>query len=269
MKMAEIVGFSSFLMIGIIVNIKYIRQNLEKLFNYYAIIALMIGFLVLGFNNLFFLLILVLISITLNQFKNKKMDKSSMVALVLAVLPLFVHIYNNITHHVDIIKQKEQLYQITGIIPEKPAKIYVGRHHEYFLTVSDRHFTCGQTKIRDTCQLVYAHHGKSAIIYYQYANNNHHRAYEIIIDDKVIYSFDEQVVYFLNQEKSIRQIGYWQLGLYGLPITLFLVLILIKNRQYQDDESKSFDDTMHFWIKVTMLLSFGVVAGLGYYLMNF
>ncbi|WP_157073894.1 hypothetical protein [Moraxella oblonga] len=248
-----------------------ITTHLDKIFDCYAIIALVVGFFIFGWMVLLFFVFFMLISFDVHKKNQKKIGKNVIILIILFLGVFLFGFYQDIKKHSNIIYKKENLYKIEGTIPKKPTRVAIGRTHEYFLTLDNKHFYCGDDKRRHACQLMYEYYGKNATIYYQYGNN-HHRAYEIITDDKVIYSFCEQVDYFIKKQTIAKRKFIYFGVLYVMPLLLFIFLIKLHNHQvkyeisfHQELIAKDIDD----WLGFGVLCAFLVVLAFGYYLLKF
>lgn len=247
-------------------------KHLYKIFNFYDIISLVIGFFIFGWMVLFFMMFFLIISFDIYKKHHEKIGKDSMIGIVLFLSIFSFVFYNNIQKYSDIIHQKESLYQMQGIIPKKPTRVAIGRSHEYFLTLDNQHFSCGDDKKRDACQLIYEHYGKNATVYYQYADNHRHRAYEIVVGDKVVYSFREQVDYFTKKQVIAKRNFIYFFILYVVPLLVFIIMIQLHNHHIKRktiSHQELTEQEIDIWVGFSVLLAFGVVLMFGYYLLKF
>lgn len=252
-----------------------LTQNLPKIFDCYAIIVTIIGLFVFNFFFVFFItLFLLFVSFSIHYYK-KHQKPNGNIGLIILFLSLFlVSAYQQTTVKVDDIQTKDELSKKVGVIPEKRTRIYIGRTDQYFLTINNIHFSCGYAKRQYACQEVYQYHGKTATIYYKHFGKHSNIVYEISIDDKIIYQFDEQLSYWTAHSKSIKSGGYWSFALYGIPMLFFVILMIIDNRHLKQTnlithQEIPSDNNDEWLLSLGALGAILVIVGLGWYLFNF
>lgn len=117
--------------------------------------------------------------------------------------------------------------KITAIIPETYTdRLAEDKRHtsiKYYLTLQDMgtlkyvELQCAEDR-DDYCQRVYDYHGQVATVYYQPNTKYLNLAYEIVINQQMIYQFDEQLSRFKVQRNKENIALLWLFILYILPL---------------------------------------------------
>lgn len=150
----------------------------------------------------------------------------------------------------DFILNKNELVQVSGIIPEKYT--YVGgakARSSYYLTINDVRLNCAEND-KDYCQDIYQYAGKTATVYYQPKARNGNLAYEIVVNDIkpfALYDFNRQ----LNNFKKVRQQENLRLIAYFVILFIMYFIFWFGSRDFADyldimsDEEKAEYDEKH------------------------
>lgn len=119
------------------------------------------------------------------------------------------------------VENKNQLQQITGVIPENNTYIRYGRSYSTtYLKIADKAVHCADNT-HDDCHKIYQYKGQPATVWYQPNTTNGNLAYEIQVNNLPIYEFDSQKALFIQQKNQRTHQWIWTFVLLGLP-TLWL-----------------------------------------------
>jgi len=147
--------------------------------------------------------------------------------------------------------------------------------YKYFLNFNGVYLSCGINIGHNPCDLIYDYHGQTATIYWQPIGEYekyHNLAYEVTVNDQIIYQFDKQLSYFISEQKLMKQQAYWFLSFYIFPLLLLLIIIIINNRkiktlnQNTDDISPLQEE---FLMSLVGIVPIFILALLVWYFMNF
>lgn len=165
-------------------------------------------------------------------------------------LIFYLVMYSGFLFREEFVLQKEQLQQVSGVIPNKHThesrRSGKSSRSFYYLTINDINFHCSEDDA-DDCENIYAYKGKNATVYYQSDTKNGNLAYEIVVNDVkplVIYQFDNQLKSFQENRKKENTQLIFAFILYFLPA--FYLLFLYRNmiaylQEMDDDEKEIFD----------------------------
>ena len=141
----------------------------------------------------------------------------------------------------SLIDNKTQAHVITGVVPSEHEYVSRRRGSSTYLNVDGVRMHCDINN-HDACDLVYAHAGKTATIYYY-----DRLAYEIDIEGQKIYEFDAQLAKFHATKNNIKQTILVAFILFGAPalIYYFICIRIIRHlilSQAQDEEAQESHD---------------------------
>lgn len=116
---------------------------------------------------------------------------------------------------------KTELKQITAILPNHESHQTISRSNSItYLGIGEDRFHC-QTNSHDSCPLAYPYAGKTATIYYQPDTMNDNLIYEMQVDDKKVYEFEQQKADYSQESLTHRWYGLWILLLLVIPSVWF------------------------------------------------
>lgn len=214
-----------------------VRQYLY-LYIAYAVIASILACFLLGelVASLCFLTTIVVITELYNMAQNEKTPDLQALSLTskgwiffaptIAFFMILI-INDDILSRTNYVTQKQQLQQTMGIIPTQHSHHRISGNKKsinyYYLTVNNINFHCKE-EITDACDKVYQYKDKTATIYYQTNTKVGNLAYEIVVDNHKVYTFDNQLKFFEKQRYDENMRIAWFFILYFLPVFYFLVL---------------------------------------------
>lgn len=249
-------------------------NHLPKIFDCYAIIAFMVGCFIFGFYGLLFLIGAIFISIGIHKSSRHKSKNQDVILICLLLMIFSASPAQKIFDNTSYINDKQKLSKTLGIIPKKANRVLIGRSSTYyFLTVHDWHFSCSRYQ-DDPCDAIYDYQGEKATIYFQELGEYRNLVYEIVVNGKTVYQFDEQLSHYLREQKITKQKSYLFFALYGIPMLLFVMLIIMNNKNltsslYMIDKEGWLDKYDEYMVSLSILGALLVVVGLGWYLLNF
>lgn len=119
----------------------------------------------------------------------------------------------------NFVENKNQLQQITGVIPATNTEIKSRRYATSYVKIADTAIHCSDS-IYDDCAKIYPYKGQTATVWYQPNMRVGNLAYEIVVNNEPIYRFDMQKALFLQEKKVKVHEWLWTFILLGFPSIL-------------------------------------------------
>lgn len=260
-----------------------LKQFLWLLCSYIIVVGI-ISFFLAG-RELTVIATLAYIPLLVRVYKLQKVrDKSQLkdtiwvIFIIPCILLIWVGAFQHQITRKSFIHDKSQLKKITAIIPETYTdRLAEDKRHtsiKYYLTLQDMgtlkyvELQCAEHK-EDYCERVYVYRGQVATVYYQPNTKYLNLAYEIVVNQKAIYRFDEQLALFKVQRTKENITLLWLFILYILP--LFYIYRIYKNmihyaEEMSDAEKQRCDEKrkniINFQLDIGILGFFFLLIGL-------
>lgn len=163
-------------------------------------------------------LTMVFYAYSLTKAEKVRQNRSIFLTLFLAVI-FYAILSGNILSRKNFVLQKLQLSQTSGVVPQSSTYVAGKRRSSSSresLNINNLEFHCQEDRL-NSCDDIYRFYGKTATIYYQSGSSVANLAYEIVVDNQMIYQFDKQLKSFQNTRKKQNQHLIWAFMLFGLP----------------------------------------------------
>lgn len=188
----------------------------------YAIVFPVIGvFIADPVTSAFMLLFLVLSAlVTRNYLKPNISSKGynffARNILLLLIIGFISSCMTSGTFFAKIIADKASLERVSGTIPDKEFDHRAGKHSFSSLTIRDTRLHCKYDD-SDSCSKVYDYSGQTADVLYQPDTWVGNVVYEISINDKKVYRYEDQLAYFKLEQRTDRRQWLLTFMLFGIP----------------------------------------------------
>lgn len=170
-------------------------------------------------SYMFFLLVLSA-SITRNYLKPNISSKGyNIVTRLIPFIIIIAFIASCMTSGIfftKIIEDKASLERMSGIIPDGAVNYRVGKHTSSSLLIRGARLHCKHHD-RDSCSKAYDYSGQIADILYQTNTSVGNVVYEISVDGKKVYSYEDQLAYFKVEQRTNRRQWFLTFVLFGIP----------------------------------------------------
>ena len=120
------------------------------------------------------------------------------------------------TFFAKIIEDKANLERVSGIIPDEGFNQRVGKHSSSSLIIRDTRLHCRYDD-RDSCRKAYDYSGQVADILYQSDTWVGNVVYDISVDGKKVYRYEDQLAYFKLEQRTARLQWLLTFILFGIP----------------------------------------------------
>lgn len=190
--------------------------------------------------------------------KNTKIRDNKFVYFLLPMGVIYSFVFHSgILFRENLIEQKSQLQQVTGIIPQTHTYKSYGsgksRRSYYYLTIGDKNLHCAEDDY-DDCERIYAYHGHTTTVYYQADSGVGNLVYEIIVDNQAVYPFEHQLKTLKYQRQKQNLQWFFAFVLYGIPSLYFYVLSrgvieqldIMTDEEYQEMTVQQQRENYHF-----------------------
>lgn len=197
-----------------------------RLFVVYAIIAVIAGFKLAHFGVAFIAVIFFsFCAYIANRYTKPPVPSKNTSGLFLCfiVVAIMLSLLSNPFFNTDLITDKTQLQQITGIVPKESLyKPKVGKYgtSKMFLPLNNQLFHCRESTY-DGCHLVYEYTGQNAKVWYQSNSEVGNLVYQIEINGKKVYEFESQLNKFKTYRNERIYEFIWTLLIFILPMLFF------------------------------------------------
>ncbi len=131
----------------------------------------------------------------------------------LIILIFFLHSTISFT---EIVESKSVLEQVHGIVPNEPLNRRVGKNSSSSLFINEIRLHCEYNE-RNSCSKAYDYSGQIADILYQPDTWIGNVVYEISVDDKKVYRYEDQLAYFKLEQRIERRQWFLTFMLFGIP----------------------------------------------------
>lgn len=131
----------------------------------------------------------------------------------LIILMFFLHSGVSFT---EIIEDERRLERIRGAIPNEPFNQRVGKNSSSSLLINQIELHCKHNE-NDNCSRIYDYSGQIADILYQPDTWVGNIVYEISVNNKKVYRYEEQLAYFKQDQRTSRRQWFLTLMLFGIP----------------------------------------------------
>ena len=191
----------------------------------YAIVFPVIGILIANSIVSAFMLFFLALSalITRNYLKPSISSKGYNIVTILVpfiiVIGLIGLIGSCLTSSIfftKIVEDKTSLEQVSGTIPDEPFDSRVGKRTSSSLLIRDTRLHCKHHD-RDNCSKVYDYSGQTADILYQPGIWFGNVVYEISIDGKKLYKYEDQRADFKTKQRTDHRQWFLTFILFGIP----------------------------------------------------
>ena len=115
-----------------------------------------------------------------------------------------------------IIEDKASLERISGMIPDEKFNHRVGKHTSSSLLIKGTRLHCKYYD-HDNCSKAYDYSGQVADILYQPDTWVGNIVYEISVNNKKVYRYEDQRAYFKLEQRTSRRQWFWTFMLFGIP----------------------------------------------------
>lgn len=115
-----------------------------------------------------------------------------------------------------IIEDKASLERVNGTIPNEKFNYRVGKHTSSSLLIRGTRLHC-RYHDRDNCSKAYDYSGQTADVLYQSGTWVGNVVYEINIDGKKVYRYEDQLAYFKQEQRTSRRQWFLTFMLFGIP----------------------------------------------------
>lgn len=120
------------------------------------------------------------------------------------------------TFFAKIIEDKASLERVSGTIPDEEFNHRVGKHSSSSLLIRDTRLHCRYYD-HDSCSKVYDYYGQTADVLYQPDTWVGNIVYEISVNNKKVYSYEDQLAYFKLEQRTNRRQWLLTFILFGIP----------------------------------------------------
>ena len=131
----------------------------------------------------------------------------------LIILMFFLHSGVSFT---EIIEDERRLERIRGAIPNEPFNQRVGKNSSSSLLINQIELHCKHNE-NDNCSRIYDYSGQIADILYQPDTWVGNIVYEISVNNKKVYRYEDQRAYFKLEQRTSRRQWFWTFMLFGIP----------------------------------------------------
>lgn len=138
----------------------------------------------------------------------------------------YLILYGGILFRGNLVENKQQLQQVTGIIPSESKYVRghgKGARSRDYLVINSTHLHCAEDEM-NSCEKMYQYQGKTATVYYQADSHVGGLAYEIVVDNQKIYTFEQQLNTFKQHRQNENKKLAWAILLFLLPSIYFYIL---------------------------------------------
>lgn len=146
-------------------------------------------------------------------------DQSFFIGLIpfLVILTFFL---GSTISYTKIIDDKNNLEQVSGTIPTEPSIRRVAKNRSSALVIDGVWLHCRYSDSND-CKKAYEYAGKSATVLYHANTSMGNVAYDIRVDNQVIYDFETQRAAFKAAQNQERRQWFFMFVLFILPTFWF------------------------------------------------
>lgn len=199
----------------------------------YAIFALCFGYFYSFTKSFFFAIIanIILIIGCYHHYIGKNLTTNYALIGFVLMFVSFAFDGVDIIHQKPLAKSKNELIQVTGIIPNERFMVQSGKYHDYYFRLGDENLNCAENT-SDTCKKAYDYKGQTATAWYQTGAKNGKLLYELKVGNYSIYDFDSQLDFYQKQRQKFYQDIYLTLILYHLPLLIFALLSHYSLKRY-------------------------------------
>ena len=185
----------------------------------YAIVFPVIGVFIADSMVSAYMLFFLILSALVTRTYLKPVISSNGYNVITGIIPFIIIItflFNSSISFTKIAEDKTKLEQVSGVIPDEPFNRRVGKNTSSSLLIRNTRLHCKYYD-RDSCSQAYGYSGQTANILYQPGTWIGNVVYEISVDGKKLYRYEDQLAYFRAEQRTDRRQWFLTFLLFGFP----------------------------------------------------
>ena len=135
---------------------------------------------------------------------------------IIPFIVVVIFLFNSSVSFTKIIEHKDNLQQVSGVIPDEAFNQRLGKSVSSSLLIDGYRLHCKYNN-RDNCIKAYDYFGQTATILYQPGIWIGNVVYEISVDGKKLYRYEDQLAYFRAEQCTNRRQWLLTFMLFGIP----------------------------------------------------